>query len=100
VLSPAHTGAEQREVLDRPDVGVPLDELALVPEQAVELAGVVRAEAAPEDELLRRCDGRDRVDLEEAEPANRLEDVARGAVEELRADRDSACLLESDDAGA
>jgi hypothetical protein len=52
---------------------------------------------APEHELLRRRDRRDRIDLEKAQAANRVEDVAGGAVEELRADSDPACLLESDD---
>jgi len=79
---------------------MPLEELALVPDQAVELGGVVATEAAPEDELLRWGDGRDRIDLEEAQAPNGLEDVAGGAVEELRPDSDPACLLESDDARA
>ena len=84
-------------ILDRPDERVPLDELALLPEQAVELRRVVRPEPAPEHELLRRRDGRDRVDLEEAELPDGVEDRASGAVQELRADGDAACLLESDD---
>jgi hypothetical protein len=40
-------------------------------------------EPAPEDQALRGCDGGDRVDLEEAEPAHGLEDAGRAAVEEL-----------------
>jgi hypothetical protein len=79
---------------------MPLDELPLLPEEAIEFRGIVRAETAPEDELLRRRDGRDRVELQETEAANRFEDVVRRAVEELRVDSDSACLLESDDVGA
>ena len=47
--------------------------------------------------MLRRRDGRDRVELEEPEPAHRAEDAARGAVEELRPDRDPARLLGRDD---
>jgi hypothetical protein len=44
-----------------------------------------------------RRDGRDRVELEEAEPAHGAEDAARRAVEELRPDRDPARLVGSDD---
>ena len=50
----------------------------------------MRAEAAPEDELLRRRDGGDRVQLKETEAPNRVEDVGRGPVEELGADRNAA----------
>ena len=39
--------------------------------------------------MLRRRDGRDRVELEEAEPPHRVEDAARRAVEELCANRDA-----------
>src|SRR5438067_2793806 len=56
-----HAGADERIVLQRPDERAPLEQLALLPQQAVELGGVVGAEPAPEDELLRRRDGRDRV---------------------------------------
>src|SRR5439155_19826668 len=55
--APPHPGPDQREVLDRPDEGAPLEQLPLLPEQAVELGSVVRSEPAPEDELLRRRDG-------------------------------------------
>ena len=92
-----HPCAQQRQVFDGPDERVPVDELALLPEQAVDLRRVVGAEAAPEDELLRRCDGRDRVDLEKADSADRVEDRAGRPVEQLRSDGDSACLLETDD---
>ena len=92
-----HPRLEEREILDRPDVRVPLEELLLVPEQPIELGDVVRAEPAPEDELLRRRDRRDRVDLEEAEPADRVEDGRRRAVEELSADRDPPRLLRRDE---
>ncbi len=77
----AHARAEQRQVVGRPDEGAPLDELALLPEQPVELGAVEGIEPAPEDEVLRRRDGRDRVDLQEAEPAYGVQDVRRGAVE-------------------
>src|SRR5439155_7747226 len=76
---------------------VPFEERPVFPEEAVELRGVVRSEPAPEDELLRRGDGRDRVELEEAEVTDGVDDVGRQAVEELRPDRDPACLLERDD---
>ena len=71
----AHPRPDQRQVLDRPDERVPLEELPLLPQQPVELGAVVRAEPAPEDEVLRRRHRRDRVDLEEAEPADRVEHV-------------------------
>ena len=51
---------------------------------------VVGAEPAPEDEVLRGRDGRDRVELQEAEPSHGLEDARRRAVEELRRGRRSA----------
>src|SRR5262245_2127226 len=92
----AHQPAQQRQRLDRPDERVPLDQLLLVPEEAVELARVERPEAAPEHEPLRRSDGRDRVELQEAEPPDRVDDALRGAVEQLRADGDSARFLRAD----
>src|SRR5438270_11807664 len=72
----AHARLDERQRLDRPDERVPLEELPLLPEQPVELGGLVGAEAAPEDEMLRPSDGRDRVELEEPEPAHRLEHAA------------------------
>ena len=93
----AHPCAQQRKRLDRPHVRVPLEEPALDPEQPLQLGAVVRAETAPEHELLRRRDGRDRIDLEEAEPPDGVEDRARGPVEELRAHCDAPCFLEADD---
>src|SRR6266545_4489262 len=48
----AHARTDERQVLDRPDERVPLDELPLLPEQPVELGAVERAEAAPENEVL------------------------------------------------
>ena len=91
--APPHPRLDERQRLDRPDVRVPLEELLLDPQQAVELRDVVRAESAPEHELLRRRDGGDRVDLEEAEPLHGVEDGRRRAVEELRADGDPAGLV-------
>ena len=44
--------------------------------------------------MLRYGDGRDRVELEEAEPANGVEDAGRGAVQGLGADGDPAGLLD------
>src|SRR5436309_918324 len=73
--SASHAGQDQREVLDRPNEGAPFEELALSPEQPIELRHVVGAEAAPEDELLRRGDGCDRVDLQEAKTAHGVEDA-------------------------
>ena len=92
-----HARLHERQRLDRPDVRVPLEQLPVDPEQAVELGDVVRPEPAPEDELLRRRDRRDGIDLQEAEPANRVEDRRRRAVEELRANCDPARLLRRDE---
>jgi hypothetical protein len=47
--------------------------------------------------LLRRRDGRDRIDLQEAQLPDRVQDRSRGSVEQLCANSDPACLLESDD---
>src|SRR5881398_1768611 len=76
-VAPPHERPEHRKVLDRIDEGTPLDELPLLPEKTVELGGVERAEPAPEDEVLRRRDGRDRVELEETEPVHGLEHSTR-----------------------
>src|ERR1700751_1900298 len=46
--------------------------------------------------MLRRRDGRDRIELEEAEAADRLEDSGGAAVEALRTDGDPPRLVESD----
>src|SRR5215210_3047643 len=52
--SASHPRADQREVLDRPDECAPFEQLSLLPEQAVELGGVVAvAEPAPEHQVLR-----------------------------------------------
>jgi len=58
---------------------------------------IVRAESAPEHELLWRRDGRDRIDLQEAQLLDGVQDRLRGSVEQLCANSDPACLLESDD---
>src|SRR5262245_54583816 len=91
-----HERADERERFDRPDERVPLEELSLVPQEAVELARVERPEAAPQDEMLRLRDRGDRVELEEAEAANGVEHATRGAVEELRAHGDAARLFDRD----
>src|SRR5207248_5914070 len=90
----AHARLEEGQVLGRPDERVPFDELPLLPEQAVELRRVERPEPGPEDEMLRRRNDGDWVELQEPQPADRVEDVGRRAVEELRADRDSPGLLD------
>src|SRR6266516_1666824 len=83
---PAHARADEREVLDRPDECTPLEELAFFPKQSVELGRVVGSEAAPQDESLRGCDRGNRIDLEEAEPANWRVYAVGAAVEKLSAD--------------
>ncbi len=49
----------------------------------VERRAVVPAESAPEDEVLRCREGRNRVHLQEAEVADGLEDARGGPGEEL-----------------
>ena len=95
-MVPLHPRLEQRQRLDRPDERVPLDELPVDSKQPVQFGRVEGSEAAPEDEVLRRRDGRDRVELEEPDPADSVEDAARRAVDELRPDGDPAGLLDSD----
>src|SRR5581483_5040280 len=70
---PTHPRAQQRQRVFRVDERAPLEELPLDPEEPVELRRVVRAEAAPEDETLRRCDRRDRIDLEKPDSTDRVE---------------------------
>jgi hypothetical protein len=88
----AHQSFDQRQVLARIDERVPFEELSLIPEQPVELCPVVPGDAAPENEMLRRRDGRDRVDLEAAEVPDRRQDVGRRPVEQLRTHGDAPGL--------
>ena len=93
----ADPGANERQVLERVDERVPLEERALLPQQPVELRAVVaRAEAAEEDEVLRALDRLDDVDLEEAEPPDGVQHVRDAAVEELCADGDAPRFLGAD----
>jgi len=89
-----HPRADERQVFDRVDERVVLEELPLLPEQPVELGAVVGTEAAEEDELLGGCHGRDRVHLQEAELPDRVENRRGGAVEELGAHGDPPRLFE------
>jgi hypothetical protein len=57
-----------------------LEEPAVVPQQAVDLTRVVRAEAAPQDEPLAPRDDVRRVHLQPAEALDDLEDRARARV--------------------
>jgi hypothetical protein len=92
-VAASHLGTKERQVLGGVEERVPLDERAVLPEEPVELGRVVAlAEPAPEDEVLRRRDGGDRVELQEAEPLHRREDVGGAAVEELGTYGDPACL--------
>ena len=93
----ADPGANERQVLERVDERVPLEERPLLPQQPVELRAVIaRAEPAEEDEVLRPLDRLDDVDLEKAEPLHGVEDARRGAVQELRPHRDPPRLLDAD----
>ena len=84
-VAAAHERLEDGQVLDREDERVPLHELSLLPQEAFELGGLEGPEAAPQDEMLGRSDARDRVELEEAKPADGLEDAVRALVQYLRA---------------
>ena len=90
--SAPHPRPDQREILDRPDERAPLEQLLLRPEEPVELGGVIRPQPTPEHEPLRCRDARDRIDLEEAELADRVEHVPRAAVEQLRTNGDAPGL--------
>ena len=86
---------QQRQVLDGPEERVPLDELSRSPRADGRARPVVRsAEPAPEHEMLRRSDRRDRVELQEAEAPHGAEHVGRGAVEQLCAHCDAPRLLD------
>ena len=91
---PRHARADEREILHRVDERVVLDQLALLPQQAVELAYVVRPEPREEHELLRRRHGRDRVHLQEPELAHGVEHTGRAAVEKLCAYGDAPGAFE------
>src|SRR5207237_1823338 len=80
---PLHLCADQRQRFDRPDEGIPFEELPLDPEQAVELAGVISTQPAPEHTLLGRRHGRDWIELKEPEPPHGLEHPTCGAVQQL-----------------
>src|SRR5438477_735659 len=87
-----HPGEEQRVILDRADERAPFEQLPLLPEKSVELGYVERPEPAPKHQLLGCGDGRDRVDLEKADPPDRVEHVERAAVEQLRTNGDAPGL--------
>jgi hypothetical protein len=90
---PPHQRPDQRQRLDGPDERVPLEQLPLHPEEPIQLAGVERAEPAPEDELLGGRDGRDRIDLEETEPTDGLKQASCRPIQQLGADGDPSRLL-------
>jgi hypothetical protein len=91
--APPHPRLHERQVLDRPDEGVPLEELPFLPEETVELRRIEGAEPAEEHELLRRRDRRDRVHLQEAELSHGVEDRRGAPVEQLRPHGDAPGLL-------
>jgi hypothetical protein len=76
------------------DERVELDQLPRLPAQPVELRLVVAwAEPGVEDEVLRRRDRRNGVDLQEPEASDRVEYALRGSGEKLRSDGDPARLF-------
>ena len=95
-VAAAHPRPQKRQILGRPDERVPFDELSLLPDQPVELFAVVRPEPAPEHEVLRRRDRRDRVDLEEPEPAHGVEHRRSPSRRAAGPQRDAAGLLRCD----
>src|SRR4051812_39736831 len=92
--APAHARPDQRQGPPPPAERRPLEELSLLPDEPIELPSFVLPEPAPQDEVLRRCDGCDRVELEEPEAAHGVKHVRRRAVEELSAHGDPARLLD------
>ena len=91
----AHPGADERQIVDRPDERVPLEELPLLPDEPVELGDVEPAEPAVQHEVLRRCDRRDRIELQEAEPLDDVQDTGAAPVQQLRAHGDAPRALET-----
>src|SRR5262249_55396718 len=91
-----HARPQERQILHRIHERAPLDDLPFFPQEPVELGGVKAPEAAPQHELLRWRDRRDRVELEKTEPAHGLEDAGRRAVETLRPYGDAARRLDVD----
>ena len=83
------------QVARRPDVGHGLDEGAVVLDRLDEGGGVVgRAEPAPQHEVGARCDRRGRVDLQDREAVDDVNEVCRTRlVEQLRVDRDPAGFI-------
>jgi len=89
----SHERRDEWQRLEGPDVGIPFEARSLVPEQPIELCDVVGSKPAPENELLWRCDRRDRVDLQEPESSDRFENARRRSVEKLGMDGDPARLV-------
>jgi hypothetical protein len=93
---PPHPGANERQVLARPDEGGPLEELSLVPDQPVELGRIEVPDPVEQNKVLGPCHGRDRIHLQKPEPAHDLQHARCAAVERLCTHRDAARLRERD----
>ena len=58
LVAPPHSGLDNRQRIARPEIGVPLEELLLLPQQPVQFGPVVHcAQPAEEYEVLRWRDG-------------------------------------------
>ena len=67
-----------RQVRDRQDVRPVLEELAVAPQQAFELGDAEPVpQPAPQDEMLRACDDRGRIQLDHAQPMDGLDEGRR-----------------------
>jgi hypothetical protein len=91
----SHLGTDEREIRHRTIEATPLEDGAILLDQAPQVGGLVRpAEPAPQDVIGARRDGGGRLDVDDGEGVDRLDDVS-GALgrQELRADCEAACRL-------
>ena len=97
-LGVAHLGDDGGHVLGTAHEGNGLDEGAVVLECAGQVGRVVAAaEPAPQHEVGAGCDGRGRVDLQQGQPLDDLDEVGRARqVEQLRVDRDATRLVDAE----
>jgi hypothetical protein len=88
-------GEVQPEIARRTYERVELEQRAVLLESALQVIGpVARAEAAPRDEIRAGRDRRGRVELQQRQPPDDLEEVRRARrLEQLRAYRDAPRLL-------
>src|SRR5947209_1323007 len=78
-----HVGSNGRQGIRGVDERPPLKEGTVPPEQALELRWIVAAQPAPENEQMAPCHAIGGIKLEIAQMANGVEDIRRGAIEQL-----------------